>query len=428
VLVVGAGMGGVCAAACLAAAGHRPLLVERATAVGGRASSFDKDGYVINTGAVAIEPTGAIGQTLDEVGIELDLRFPEPANVFRIGSKTVNPGGGGWAFLIDRMTRHGAKVMARLGQAHKGEYPETQVTLEQWIAGATRNQSIQRLFRNLAAAIFAVNADEIPARAFLTYFMEKGAFRKFGFHPDGTLGLTRALASVVQRDGGQLWLESEVQRIHVSGRRVTGATIRRGTESIEVTCDAIISDVGPIATIELVGQDALGEAYVGAIRRQSRPAANMIIHLASDEPLLDTPGLVVFSRTERVCNAGNMTAVCPELAPEGRHLTVVYAVPRPAVKPFDAERELELAIEELHRELPGMAAAEIIDARVMQGDMPAQRAAAGYEMPWQTPLENLWNIGDGVREYASGGLQACAETARAAVAAALAYGAANVSV
>lgn len=412
VLVIGAGMGGVCAAARLAAAGQRPLLVERAERVGGRASAFKKDGYTINTGAVAIEYGGAMEETFEAVGAEFALRFPDPANVFRIGGKTVNPAKGGWAFLLDRITKKGAKVLTQLGSAKRGDYPEEQLTLEQWIGRATSNETIHRLFRNLAAAIFAVNADEIPAKAFLTYFMEKGAFRKFGFHPDGTIGVTQALADVVTREGGQIWLDSEVVRLHSADGRVTGATIRRGGEEVEVTCDAVISNAGPDATIVLAGEEALGADYVASIRRLSKPTANFIIHVASDAPLLDTPGLIVFSNTERVCNAGNMTATCPELAPEGKHLTVVYAVPRPAVGDFDGERELQLSLDELHAELPGMADAEVIDARIMRGDWPAQRALSGYEMPRETPLDNLWNVGDGVRDYGSGGTQSCAETAR----------------
>ena len=43
----------------------------------------------------------------------------------------------------------------------------------------------------------------------------------------------------------------------------------------------------------------------------------------------------------------------------------------------------------------------------------AQKALAslGLDLPQETPLPNLWNVGDGVREYANGGVQACAETA-----------------
>jgi long-subunit acyl-CoA synthetase (AMP-forming)/phytoene dehydrogenase-like protein len=412
VLVVGAGIGGLCAAARLAAAGRRPLLVERVDRVGGRASSFQKSGYTINTGAVAVELGGALEQTFHDVGAELPLRCPEPANVFRIKGRTIDPAKGGWAFLLDQITKKGAKLLAGLGGARAGEYPEDQVTLEQWIGRATGNRTVHRLFRNLAAAIFAVNADEIPARAFLTYFMEKGAFRRFGFHPEGTIGVCRALSDVVERYGGQVWLQSEVLAIHSDGRTATGASIRRGDLELELTCEAVVCDVGPEATIALAGGRALGDRYVRCIGRLARPTANIIIHIGSEEPLLDTPGLIVFSETERVCNAGNMTATCPELAPAGKHLTVVYAVPRPAVGDFDQEREVELSLAELRAELPGVVDAEILDVRVMRGDWPAQRALAGYEMPRQTPLENLWNVGDGVRDYGSGGMQACAETAR----------------
>jgi phytoene dehydrogenase-like protein len=416
VLVIGAGMGGLCAAARLAAAGQKPLLVERSDRVGGRASSFQKDGYTINTGAVAIEYGGAMEETFRDVGAHLELRFPDPANVFRIKGKTINPAKGGWAFLLDQITKKGAKLLTGLSGARKGDYPEEQLTLERWIGGATSNETVHRLFRNLAAAIFAVNADEIPAKAFLTYFMEKGAFRRFGFHPEGTIGVCRALSEVVERDGGEVCLASEAVRLHTDGGSVTGASIRRGGEEVEITCGAIVSDVGPEGTIALVGPDALEHDYVSSIRRLARPTANIIIHVGSEEPLLDTPGLIVFSDTERVCNAGNMTATCPELAPDGKHLTVVYAVPRPAVGDFDEVLEVELALAELYEELPGMAEAVILDVRVMRGDWPAQRALAGYEMPKTTPLVNLWNVGDGVRDYGSGGTQACAETAKDVVA------------
>lgn len=415
VLVVGAGMGGVCAAARLAHGGQRVLLVERAERVGGRASSFELDGFTINVGAIAIENGGMMEQTFADLGATLDIRYPDPANVFRIKGRTVNPAKGGWAFLLDQITKKGAKVLAGLGSARKGELPEEQVTLADWIGGATSNETVHRLFRNLSAAIFAVNADEIPAKAFLTYFTQKGAFRNFGFHPRGTAAVCEAIADVVTREGSEVWTSSTVTAIHTQGDRATGATVTRadGT-TVEVRAGAVVSNVGPVATIDLVGEEALGAEYVAAIRAGSKPSANIIVHVASREPLLDTPGLIVFSGTDRICNAGNMTATCPELAPEGWHLTVVYAVPRPAIGEFDADRELELSLEELHAELPGMAHPEtrVLDARVMHGDWPAQRAASGYELPRTTPIDNLHHVGDGVRDYGDGGTQACAVTAK----------------
>lgn len=415
VLVVGAGMGGVCVAARLAQGGQKVLLVEREDRVGGRASSFDIDGFTINTGAIAIENGGVMEQTFADLGATLDLRYPDPANVFRIKGRTVNPAKGGWSFLLDQITKKGAKVLAGLGSARKGELPEEQVTLADWIGGATSNETVHRLFRNLSAAIFAVNSDEIPAKAFLTYFTQKGAFRNFGFHPGGTVAVCEAIAEVVVQEGSQVWTGATVTAISAERGRATGATIRRadGT-TVEVRAGAVVSNVGPVATIDLVGEEALGEGYVTATRAASRPSANIIIHVASREPLLDTPGLIVFSGTERLCNAGNMTATCPELAPEGWHLTVVYAVPRPAIGEFDVDGELERSLQELRDELPGMAHPEtrILDARVMHGDWPAQRAASGYELPRSTPLDNLLHVGDGVRDYGDGGTQSCAVTAK----------------
>jgi phytoene desaturase len=417
VLVIGAGVGGLCAAARLAAAGRRPLLVERADRVGGRASTYEVDGFKLNTGAVAIELGGMMEETFDDVGAKLELRLPDPANTFRLRGKEVNPAKGGWKLIIDQITKRGTKLLTKLGSAREGELPEEQVTLADWISGATDNETVHRLFRNLSAAIFAVNSDEIPARSFLTYFTSKGAFKRFGFHPEGTIGVCRALADVVEREGGEIWLESEVRDLQISEGRVTGATVQRNGETAELRPGAVISNVGPVATIGLCGEEGLDSEYVEGIRKRSRPTANIIIHVASRKPLIESPGLMVFSDTDRLCNMGNLTATCPELAPEGWCLSVVYAVPRPAVGDFDSERELELSLAELHEVIPGMADPEtrVLDAKVMRGEWPAQRAASGYELPRETPLDNLVNVGDGVREYADGGTQACAVTAKLVV-------------
>ena len=58
----------------------------------------------------------------------------------------------------------------------------------------TKNEGVHGIFRNMCASVFAVGSEDLPARVFLTYFTRKSAFKRFGFHPEGTIGLWRALA------------------------------------------------------------------------------------------------------------------------------------------------------------------------------------------------------------------------------------------
>jgi phytoene desaturase len=426
-LVIGAGVGGLCAAARLAHHGRRVLVVEQRDRVGGRASTIDVDGFRVNTGAIAIEYGGVMEETFRTVGAPWDLRVPSPATLFRIGGRDVDLSRGGWGLLVNGVTRHGARLLDSRGRARTGELPEERLSTRAWLEGFTSNATLHAVFRNLCAAIFAVNADELPAKAFLTYFIRKGAFRNFGFCPAGTLGLMQGLADVVIARGGEVWLESEVRALRVADGRVCDAIVRRAGEDVPVEADAVISNAGPARTVALAGRAHFAAPYLARMDRDLAPTANIVVDVASRAPLLKAPGIVTFGITRRLCNMANLTATCPELAPPGWHLYVAYGVPRPAVGDFDERAEVEATLADLRDELPGFADARILSITVMRGEWPAQRSIAGLDLPQETTIENLWNVGDGVREYASGGTQACAETAKLVVDRILARGRAETA-
>jgi phytoene dehydrogenase-like protein len=313
------------------------------------------------------------------------------------------------------VTRRGARLLDSLGRARRGDLPEERLSTRAWLESFTSNKTLHAIFRNLCAAIFAVNSDELPARAFLTYFIQKGAFRNFGFCPGGTLRLMQGLADVIEARGSEVWLRSEVRALHVEGGRVWGATVRRADGEIEVAADVVIGNAGPARTVELCGRRHFDAAYLGRMDRDLQPTANIVVNFASREPLVQAPGILTFGITRRLCNMAILTATCPELAPEGWHLYVAYGVPVPAVGDFDERAEVEATLQDLRDQLPGFERARILSIEVMRGDWPAQRSIAGLDLPQETTLPNLWNVGDGVREYASGGTQACAETAKLVV-------------
>ena len=73
VIIVGAGMAGLTAAAYLSKAGHDVLLIEKNESCGGLLSSIQKDDFVFDTGPRSIENSGAVRPLLNDLGISLEL-------------------------------------------------------------------------------------------------------------------------------------------------------------------------------------------------------------------------------------------------------------------------------------------------------------------------------------------------------------------
>ncbi len=80
VLIVGAGISGLTAAAYLAKNNHSVLLLEKNSDCGGLLNSFSRNGYVFDSGARSIENSGIIKPMLKDLGLELEL-LPSPVSI-----------------------------------------------------------------------------------------------------------------------------------------------------------------------------------------------------------------------------------------------------------------------------------------------------------------------------------------------------------
>jgi phytoene desaturase len=150
VVVVGAGVGGLAAAARLAALGHRVTLVEAAPVVGGKLGRFERDGFVFDTGPSLLTMPqvfddlfaatgGPAPLTLEPVSIR--HRFTDGTS-FDSGAEVVanleawSPGAGAdWAAFLERAERiwrasrkpflesalHGSRTLAALALRHPSD-------------------------------------------------------------------------------------------------------------------------------------------------------------------------------------------------------------------------------------------------------------------------------------------------------------------
>ncbi|GAB3775120.1 phytoene desaturase family protein [Nocardioides pacificus] len=414
-IVIGAGAGGLFTAARLQHQGYRTLVLESLDKVGGRASTTDVDGFKVNDGAIVIECGGVTERTCRELDVPWEIREPSPPILYRIKGKDVDVTGGGWGFLLQKLTRQGAKLVSGIGAARKddGALPEDELSLADWVSRYTENEGVHGIFRNMAASVFAVGSEDLPARVFLTYFTRKSAFKRFGFHPEGTIGLWKALAAAIERDGGEVRLSTEVERIVVDGDRVIGVVVKGGDT---INAPVVVSNVGPPGTLGLLRDAEVPSDFVDTVKRNDRPTAMITVNFASQERLIEAPGMLSFATSRRLAYIANFTHSCPEMAPEGWHLYVGTAVPKPSVGDFDEEAEYALLMEDLRETIPGFdERARILSNVTTRDGWPPQRAVAGFDMSHDTPFTGLWNVGDAVKEYANGGTTACAETAEIVV-------------
>src|SRR4051812_26630639 len=95
-VVIGAGAGGLCAAARLSHAGLHTIVVDDKDRLGGRASTEQIAGFPVNNGATAIELGGVFEEPFNPVGAPLNTPPPEPASSFFIDGKLIDVGRGGW--------------------------------------------------------------------------------------------------------------------------------------------------------------------------------------------------------------------------------------------------------------------------------------------------------------------------------------------
>jgi phytoene dehydrogenase-like protein len=411
-LVIGAGVGGVSAAARLAHQGYRTLLVESRDQVGGRASTTEVDGFLLNTGALVIEIGGAVDKTLREVGKPLDLYVPHPATVLRWGRWDFNADTGpiGWSRTAAPYALKALTVLLPWLRPRRGQ------SVTEWLGRIVPSKTVHKFVDNIVGAMFAASGDDLPADVFLQYFTEGSAFKKIGLAPGGTIEVWKPLADVVTEHGGEVWLNSTVQKLTFgSDGLADGAVIDRDGTSVTVRARVVVSNTGPLATVGLAGAGHLPSGYAEEVRRATDPAAIITVHFASRKPLVKFGGLALVGKSRRLVYLGNFSGPEQHRAPEGWYLYSGASVPRPARGQFDLEQEKSLLLADLRDAVPGFDEARILAWDVTAHDWPAQHAVTGYDLPVETPVPNLWNVGDGVKLWGQAGTAACAETARVVV-------------
>lgn len=397
VLVIGSGIGGMCAAAYLAHKGYQVLVSEALPRIGGHCSTFEYRGIKCTTGVVGPGLGGPLENLFREVGAEFDVR---PCGIphYLINGKLIKlPPKRGLRALLSAATSDSGeveRVLKAFSSAISVADQSATMSMRQWLTQYSRNRAVFDVFQTMAAATAIVSIDSLSARGFFQFLRQHRGFREWGVCPQGSIAMPNALARVIENHKGEIWTRSPATFIHSENGVARGATINKDGHELKVLASAVISNCGPRRTLELAGRDNLGSDYVKELE-QLTPARAISIHIKSDIPLIDGDHLLVVG-ARRIVALFQLTTVCPELAPPGTHYMVAGADPVGPLGPAEAKKEIDLSLQDLKELLPNFDShAQILLTGVYHGGWPAMFSIAGQTMHRATPIKQLYAVGDG---------------------------------
>lgn len=322
VIVIGAGIGGLTAAALLARRGYPVRVFDQAIVAGGCASTFKRQGFTFDVGATQVaglEPGGIHQQIFADLDMPLPPATPcdpacavflpgesEPISVWREPSaweaerRRQFPGSEPfWQLVQDlfqvswRFQGRGPVLPPRNGwdlwRLVQAVRLDTLTTLPYTFA--TVGQVLDRLglggdrrlktFLDLQLKLYSqVSADE-TAMLYAATALSVAQAPQGLFHLQGSMQvLSDYLEKALGRDGGQLHLRHRVQRIHTQGRRVTGVTVydQRTKHTWVEPARHVVSNVTVQSLVTLLGE-ATPPGYRRRVQALSPSSGAFVLYL-----------------------------------------------------------------------------------------------------------------------------------------------------
>jgi len=370
-IVIGAGMGGLTAAALLAKRGLKTLLLEKEDQVGGYVVSFKRHGCLFDaTGAFVggCHEGGEFYQILNEIGAPKELEFipiHHVRNIYPGFEISLRPGGfhsyTDALFDLFPQEENGLKtylsMVERIGEEIKS-YSEITTIQKIFFPFYFRNlvrfhrSSHQTILDNLfkgeeiKMALHSLPVTEPPSRLsflFLAVMINKALIEGV-FYPKGGMGkISEAMANAFLRSGGEIRLQTEADQILTRNGRAEGV-LTKGGERFQAPL--VISNINPNLSVKMLPVE-LRKLFAKKWSRLEYSLSCFVLYLATDLDLREM-GLPYFTylrflsdleEEDRMLRKGEIpqsptlmvsipTMLDPSLAPPGQHiLSVLINVP-----------------------------------------------------------------------------------------------------
>ena len=310
-IVIGAGLGGLSAAAMLARNGLDVLLLERHNVPGGYATSFVRGRFEFEvalhelSGIGPPERRGAVYRYLEYLGIadrieflhvpnlyravfpELDITLPVGREAFEARLIEAFPQEArGIHRFMDRVFAFGrdfAQIVRKRGKVNPATMPFQHPHFFRYLPttwGQVLNRDVQDPAARAVLSQYWGYVGLPPSRISFVYMASTLAayVRRGAAFPQGrSQALSNAFLSGFEELGGEARMNCGVQRITTANGRVTGVIT---DEEEELHADWIVSNADPITTCrDLIARDAVPDSFFTELQSSEVAASTVNVYL-----------------------------------------------------------------------------------------------------------------------------------------------------
>lgn len=337
-IIIGSGIGGTAIGLLLASKNLKIILIEKNSLIGGRCSSYKKEGFKVDVGvhSFARSVKGPLHKILNLTGMEQAIKW----ETIKSDEPRWHYKGNLYQFPRDLRkllpSKDFSDVLRLISEATRIRNTDKLNTtnFKSWLKKFTDNILIHSYFNIISELYFVIPYTQVSTGEFLRCLGSLNKYQSIGYPKGGCISIPLAYTRGIKKYKGIVETGTGVKKIIIENNKVQGVELDNGKS---ISSNIVISNTGIKQTVNnLVGRKYFGEIFLENIDKLVYSLSAITFKIALKKPLTHHKIIVSFAsedpeeRFKKIINGEVPDEIDffipvpsnydPELAPKGKQL------------------------------------------------------------------------------------------------------------